>query len=226
MRQFSTALAHELRTPLAALRGRSELALMQHMSVEQYRQALTDQLEELDTLARLISQLLTLARAEAGQIPLQRAPVDLAQLAATLVDQVEAVAQAKGVTLTVHAPAPVTVLGDASWLERLLLNLLDNAIKFTPSGGRIGVRVQREGVDAVLQVHDSGVGIAPGAVPHVFERFFRGDPARSAGSEGAGLGLSLVKWIADRHGATVAVDSRPGDGTIMAVRMPVQVPPG
>ena len=223
MRQFSTAIAHELRTPLAALRGRTELALMQHMSVDQHRQALTDQLEELDTLSRLISQLLTLARAEAGQIPLQRMPVDLAYMAATLVEQLEPVAQAKGCRLSVHASSPVGVLGDAGWLERLLLNLLDNAIKFTPSGGAIEVYVRRDGGDAVLEVADSGVGIAPGAVPHVFERFFRADASRSTAAEGAGLGLSLVKWIADRHAATVSVHRRAEGGTTMVVRMPVQV---
>jgi heavy metal sensor kinase len=224
MRQFSTAIAHELRTPLAALRGRTELALMQHLSIDQYRQSLTDQLEELDTLARLISQLLTLARAEAGEIPLQRVPVDVALLASTLVEQLEPVAQAKGCSLAVEVAGAVLVLGDAGWLERLLLNLLDNAIKFTPAGGRIGVNVRRDGAEAVVEVRDSGVGIPPGAVPHVFERFFRGDPARSAGAEGAGLGLSLVKWIADRHGATVAVASQPGGGTTMAVRLPAHGP--
>jgi heavy metal sensor kinase len=220
MRQFSAAIAHELRTPLAVLRGQTELALMQARNAEDYQRALRDQLEELDTLSRLVSQLLTLARAEAGEIPLARAPVDLSALAVSIVEQLDPVAQAKSVTLSADAADHVSVLGDAEWLERLLLNLLDNAIKFTPEGGRISVRVATEGSDAVLEVRDTGVGIAPEALPHVFERFFRGDPARSAAAEGAGLGLSLVKWIADRHGARLSVDSRPNEGSTFIVRIP------
>jgi heavy metal sensor kinase len=222
MRQFSTAIAHELRTPLAVLRGQTEMALMHAGTPEDYQRTLTDQLEELDTLSRLVSQLLTLARAEAGEIPLQRVPVDLSALAVSLVEQLEPVAQAKGCSLAADVGGGVVVLGDAGWLERLLLNLLDNAIKFTSAGGRISVHVTREGADAVLEVRDTGIGIASEVLPHVFERFFRGDPSRSAGAAGAGLGLSLVKWIADRHGATVSVDSRPDDGSAFVVRMAAQ----
>ena len=149
-----------------------------------------------------------------------RAPVDLSALTVSIVEQLDPVAQAKGVGLSADAVEHVSVLGDAEWLERLLLNLLDNAIKFTPEGGRISVRVASEGSDAVLEVRDTGVGIAPDALPHVFERFFRGDPARSAAAEGAGLGLSLVKWIADRHGARLSVDSRPNEGSTFIVRIP------
>jgi heavy metal sensor kinase len=219
MRQFSAAIAHELRTPLAVMRGQTELALMQARTAEDYRRALTDQLEELDRLSRLVSQLLTLARAEAGEIPLAHSPVDLSALASSIVEQLDPVAQAKAVNLAVETSGPAIVLGDAGWLERLLLNLLDNAIKFTPGGGRISVRVTNEATEAVLEVQDTGVGIVPEALPHLFERFFRGDPARSAVSEGAGLGLALVKWIADRHGATVSVDSQPNEGTTFVVRM-------
>ena len=132
MRQFSAAIAHELRTPLAALRGETELALMQARTVEDYRRGLTDQLEELDKLARLVSQLLTLARAEAGEIPLARNPVDVSALVQSLVEQLEPVAQARAIELAVGGRAGLTVLGDAGWIERLVLNLLDNAIKFTP----------------------------------------------------------------------------------------------
>ena len=192
---------------------------MQARTAEDYKRALTDQLEELDTLSRLVTQLLTLARAEAGEIPVAHEPVDLAALAVSIADQLDPVAQSKGITLAAEASEPVVVLGDAGCLERLLLNLLDNAIKFTDAGGRIAVRVRGEASDAVLEVRDTGAGIAPDALPHLFERFFRGDPARSAAAEGAGLGLSLVKWIADRHGATVSVDSRPNEGSTFVVRM-------
>ena len=220
MRQFSAAIAHELRTPLAALRGETELALMRSRTPDEYRRGLASQLEELDKLARLITQLLTLARAEAGEIPLTREPVDLAALAASIVEQLEPVAQARDVELTCQAQTQVMTMGDAAWLERLLLNLLDNALKFTPPGGRIRVRAGRDEAAAVLEVCDTGIGIPEESLQHVFERFYRVDPSRSSGSEGVGLGLSLVKWIADRHGATVDVSSREAEGTTFLVRFP------
>jgi heavy metal sensor kinase len=221
MRQFSAAIAHELRTPLAALRGETEVTLLKASSIEDYRRGLTDQLEELDKLARLVSQLMTLARAEAGQIPLARTAVDLSALSLSLVEQLEPVAQARAVTIAADVRPSVIVTGDAGWLERLILNLLDNAIKFTPAQGRIVVRVRSDGESAVLEVEDNGVGIAPEALPHVFERFYRADPARSSsGTEGVGLGLSLVKWIADRHSATLGVQSQPGQGARFTVEFP------
>jgi heavy metal sensor kinase len=222
MRQFSAAIAHELRAPLAALRGETELMLLQARTIDDYRAGLTEQLEELDKLSRLVSQLLTLARAEAGQIPLDRAPVDLSGLASSIVEQLEAVAQARGIALSCDVQPHVVVLGDSGWLERLLLNLLDNAIKFTADGGRISVTVTSEGGFARIAVRDTGMGIPPEAIPHLFERFFRVDPARSAAHEGAGLGLSLVKWIAERHGATLSVDSRPNEGSAFVVSLPAE----
>jgi heavy metal sensor kinase len=217
MRQFSTALAHELRTPIAALRGEIELAAMKPDSGEAYRRTAASQLEELDRLKRLIDQLLTLARAESGQIPLSRERVDLGMLAASAVDQVELVAQASGLELTCDTAPGVLVNGDAEWLERLLLNLLDNAFKFTPRGGRVRVLVSGAGSQAFLEVSDTGIGMPPDVLPHVFERFYRADPARSSSARGVGLGLSLVKWIADRHDGAVQASSGPGQGATFRV---------
>jgi len=220
MRQFSAALAHELRTPLAALRGDIEMAMRQRGSDDVQRR-FASQLEEIDKLKRLIDQILLLARAEAGEIPLTLDAVDLGALVASLVDQVEPVAQAGGIALRCEQSDAVVVRGDADWLERLVLNLLDNAIKFTPPGGRVVVHVSREGAVARLAVQDTGVGIDSEVRPHIFERFFRADPARSPGVNGAGLGLSLAKWIVDRHHGVIDVDSQPGQGATFTVRLPL-----
>ena len=219
MRQFSTALAHELRTPIAALRGEIELAAMRPGAGEAERRSAGSQLEELDKLKRLIDQLLTLARAESGQIPLARERVDLGVLAVSAVEQLEAVAQASGLELRCEAGDGVTVEGDAEWLERLLLNLLDNAFRFTPRGGRVVVRVWAADGQARLEVRDTGIGMAPEVLSHVFERFYQADPARSSSARGIGLGLSLVKWIADRHDGVVQAVSVPGEGSTFNVQI-------
>ena len=219
MRQFSTALAHELRTPIAALRGEIELAAMRPGAGEAERRSAGSQLEELDKLKRLIDQLLTLARAESGQIPLLRERVDLGALAVSAVEQLEAVAQAGGLELRCDTEDGVMVEGDAEWLERLLLNLLDNAFRFTPRGGRVEVHVSAADGQARLEVRDTGIGMAPEVLSHVFERFYQADPARSSSARGIGLGLSLVKWIADRHDAAVQAASAPGEGSTFSVQI-------
>jgi heavy metal sensor kinase len=224
MRQFSAALAHELRTPLAALRGEIELALGRLGSGDANRDHLASQIEEIDRLKRLIEQILTLARAEAGQIPLSFAPLDVGDLAMALVEQLEPVAQARGITLTSECAPGAVVRGDGEWLRRLLINLLDNALKFTGEGGRVCVRVAPSGDRVTIAVQDTGVGISPADRPHVFERFFRADPSRTSSTEGTGLGLSLVQWIVERHDGSIAVDSQVGAGTTFLVSLPRSSP--
>jgi heavy metal sensor kinase len=220
MRHFSTALAHDLRTPLAALRGEIELALQRRANDETEQRALVSQIEELDKLKRLIDHVLTLARAESGQIHLRFSAVDVGELATFLVEQLEPVAQARGVNLACERSGSTLATADASWLERLLLNLLDNAMKFTPAGGSIVVGVQGTEDGVRLDVRDNGIGMAPEVVEHIFDRFYRADPARSSDREGAGLGLSLVRWIAARHGGTITVASQPGQGSTFRVALP------
>ena len=220
MRQFSTALAHELRSPIAALRGEIELLAMKaDVDDSTYRQSAASQLEELDKLKRMIDQLLTLARAESGQIPLAHQRVELGPLVTSVVEQVEAVAEAAGLSLKAEVVDEAAVNGDPEWLERLLLNLLDNAFKFTERGGQVTVRLMSQADMARLEVQDTGVGMAADVVPHVMERFYRADPARSPSLQGVGLGLSLVKWIVDRHHGTIEIDSQPGRGSTFIVNI-------
>lgn len=240
MRQFSAAMAHELRTPLAALRGEIDLAWHAPGVSSEQRDRFGSQLEEIDRLTRLIDRILTLARAEAGQIKLARTPVDLSELAQRLVEQLEPIAAAKSIELRCEPPtevsaalsaggvlaasglaAPIIVEGDAGWLERLLLNLVDNAIKFTPEQGRVVIRVARNGAGARIDVEDTGMGLSSDDARRVFERFFRADASRSSATEGAGLGLSLVQWIAEQHGGVVSVRSRTGEGSTFTVTLPI-----
>jgi heavy metal sensor kinase len=218
MRQFSAALAHELRTPLAILRGEAELALIETQSAAE-RERLVSQIDEYDRLTRLINQILTLARAEAGEIAIAHQPVDLSALGSDVVEQIEPVAAAGGVTLTSSILPDVMVQGDAGWLGRLLLILLDNAIKFTPAGGRISVALSSANGLARLSIADNGIGIAPEAIQRVFDRFYRADGSRSRQTDGAGLGLALAKWIAESHRATIDVTSTPGEGSTFTVTL-------
>ena len=220
MKQFTASISHELRTPLAVLRGEAEIALMEANTTDQYRRVLGSQLEEFEKLTRMINQLLTLARAESGEVAMAHEPVDLSSMAESLSEQLEPVAASKNVNLSWHCQPGVKVSGDAGWIERIVLNLIDNAIKFTGAGGNVDVRVSQNGNDRTLEVHDSGMGIPPESVPHIFERFYRADPSRANRADGAGLGLSLVKWAVDQHHGSVNVETNPGKGSTFRVIFP------
>ena len=221
MRQFTASISHELRTPLTALRGEAEVALMEARTPEGYRRVLTSQLEEFDKLTELINRLLTLARAEGGEINLANERVNLSVLVRSLVAQMEPVASWKKIQLRVQADCELWVRGDPHWLERAVLNLLDNAIKFTPQGGDVDVTVAAEKEYARLNVRDTGIGIPPDALPHVFERFYRAEPSRSKEIDGAGLGLALVKWIVEHHRGRVAVESQVKQGSSFTIWLPL-----
>jgi len=222
MKEFTAGISHELRTPLTALRGEAEVALSRSGSLEEYRQVLESQLEEFDKLAKMISQMLTLARAESGEITIAQQDVDLSALAGSLVDQVRPMAAWKDISLSLRADPSIRVVGDPGWLERAILNLLDNAIKFTGGGGVVEVTIARQGGFAILMVCDNGIGIPEEALPHIFQRFYRVDSSRSGEQGIAGLGLSLVEWIVRQHRGSVEAESRPGTGSSFTVKLPLE----
>jgi two-component system, OmpR family, sensor kinase len=220
MKQFTASISHELRTPLTALRGEAEVMLLQPHPVQEYRRLLASHLEEYDRLTRLINRLLTLARAEAGDIPMHLERVDLAQLTRYLIEQLESVASSKEISLSIDAKDEVNVTADHDWLETAILNLLDNAIRYTPDGGFVTASVAKDAAEGILEIRDTGIGIPADALPHIFERFYRADPSRNGSSEGAGLGLSLVQWIVAQHHGKIEVKSEPGKGSRFIVRLP------
>ncbi|MFB3813525.1 MAG: ATP-binding protein [Terriglobales bacterium] len=220
IKQFTANISHELRTPLVVLQGETEIALMKPGLTEECRQILSSQLEEFDKLRKLTNQLLTLAQADAGQIRLQKEVVDISALACALRDHAEVLAASRGIDLCAKCPAPVAVAGDSSWLERMVLNLLDNAIKFTAPGGRVEIATGSSGAHAYIQVSDTGIGISAESLPHIFDRFYRSDSSRSE-VEGAGLGLSLVKWIVEAHGGSIHATSTLGAGSQFTVLLPL-----
>lgn len=221
MQQFTASISHELRTPLTALRGEAEIALLEARSVDEYKHVLASQLEEFDKLSHMINQLLVLASAEAGEIQWTDQRVDLSALTASLADQLDPVATNKKITLETDVPPNINIRGDASWIERVILNLLDNAIKFTPEGGRVKISVTAEAGQAILRVQDNGIGIPPESLPHIFDRFYRAEPSRSKQIEGVGLGLALARWIVEKHRGRILAESQPGQGTTLTVILPL-----
>ena len=220
-RQFTADASHELRTPLTAIKGQVEVTLSKQRSAGAYHEVLQAVNEEVDRMIRLVGSLLTLARADAGQIPPAVEPVDLAELVAGAVEQVRPLAGERGVELSVASGPAVTLQADEGLLLQLLLNLLDNAVKYTPSGGRATVGWDAKDGQAELWVRDTGAGIAAEHLPHVFDRFYRVNKARSRAQGGVGLGLSICRWIAEAHGGSISVQSSPGQETTFTVVLPV-----
>lgn len=220
--RFTADASHELRSPLGAMRAAVEVALQQSRSADEYRDMLASLGEQCERLTALVNKLLLLARADAGQVEIRRSEVDLTALVGEVVDLYQPLAEDRGVQIAWQATEAVNVQGDASWLRQMAVNLLDNAIKFSETGGRVELRVEKAGGRARFAVSDAGIGIAPERLPHVFERFYQVDGARSAG--GHGLGLSICRWIAEIHGGTIEAASRPGEGATFTVSLPTGVP--
>jgi signal transduction histidine kinase len=219
---FVADASHELRTPLSLIRANAEL-LQRHprKTVGASKEAVDDIISETDRLSTLVSQLLTLARADAGATTFTLTEIALHDLVEDVGKQVRVLADKKGLQLDVRVDGPVRVTGDEVRLRELLLILLDNAIKFTDAAGTVALTLAADGGKAVVQVRDSGRGIPPDMLPHVFDRFYRADKARSREEGGAGLGLAIAKWIVEGHRGAIRVDSYPGMGTTVTVELPV-----
>lgn len=220
-RRFTADASHELKTPLAVLRGDIEVTLRRERSAEEYQRVLESSLEEIEQLTRLTDDLLTLARSDADRSVLDLEQVRLDLLATDAFAYMAQLAETKAVALTCDAPEPVTVEGDQKRLKQLLVNLLDNAIKYTQVGGSARLSLTTKDSSAVIEVSDTGRGIPATALPHVFERFYRQTDPRDTRVTGFGLGLAISKWIADAHGGSIEVDSREGEGSRFTVRLPL-----
>jgi len=218
MQRFTADAAHELRTPLTALRGGIEIALRAERSPDEYRRVLTSSIEEVDQLIRLAEDLLLLSRSTVG-LTATRQPVDVEPLCLEALELGVRLAKGKNVTVSMGATAPAVVSGDASALRRALLNLVDNAVKYTPSGGSVTISLEKARDGVALVVEDTGIGIDPADARRIFEPFVRLDEGRSRDTGGSGLGLAIARSVVVAHGGTLEVDSRPGGGSRFTIRL-------
>ena len=219
MRRFMADAAHELKTPIAILRTNADVALQQSRDEEGYKAALRSVENESRRLGGLVDHLLVLARADAGERHPQRQRIFLDDIAADCLGAGRVMSERKGVRMIVDRFEETPIDGDPALIRELILILLDNAIKFTPRDGAITLTVAMVGTQPTLKVEDSGVGILPADLPNVFQRFYRGETDQD-GQSGAGLGLSIAKWIADEHGAEISLTSERGIGTAVNVSFP------
>ncbi|MGD0661127.1 MAG: ATP-binding protein [Syntrophorhabdales bacterium] len=221
MRQFTADASHELQTPLTILRGEVEIALRAERSPEEYVRVMKSALEEIERISLLVEGLLLLARSDAGVLKMDLKPLDPMALVEDVLGRLGPLARARSVALSLGSMEPMEMRGDLVHLRRLLFNLVDNAIKYTPEGGTVRVSVERRGEWAMLAVEDTGIGVAHEEQHKVFQRFYRSAEARSGAEGGSGLGLAIVKSIAEAHGGRAEVESAPGRGSTFKVYLPL-----
>ncbi len=221
-RQMIADIAHELRTPLSTIQGNLEALL------DGVYATTPERIEAIHAktlmLGRLINDLQELSLAEAGELSLEKHPTDLAWLVARLQDQVQPQCDEKEITLLVETPSILSIAIDRERIEQILLNLLSNALRYTERGGQVRMSVQPGETEIHISVADTGKGIAPEDLPHIFERFYRGDKSRSRSSGGAGLGLAIAKRLVELHGGRIWAESKLGQGTTFTFSLPSSSP--
>ena len=225
-RRFVADASHELRTPLTVLRGEIESIAQEPLLAPEWRDRLGSALEELERLVCIVEGLFAISRLDAGEAQTEWVKFDLARLTAATADQMALLAEDKNIKITCGSKREVWVEGDRARMKQVVVNLLDNAIKYTPDGGKVSLTVDARQGKAVLEVEDNGIGIPPGALPRVFERFYRVDQARSRERGGAGLGLSIVKSICAAHHGQVEAISTPAQGSTFRIELPLSSAPG
>lgn len=220
-RRFTADASHELRTPLAVMQAEATLSLSKPRSDAEYRRSLESVAQEASYMSSIIGKLLFLARSDTGKEPLNIEQVNLRDLLAGLSSDIEALGREKGLEMKLGLLEDLVVQGDRVRLRQLFLNIMDNAVRYTPSGGSMSVSVVRKDGMAVVAVGDTGIGIPAEHLPHVFERFYRVDKARSRAEGGAGLGLAIARHVAEEHGGRIEATSEPGKGSTFYVSLPV-----
>ena len=225
-REFVANVSHELKTPLTSVQGFAQAILDGTADTPESRQQATRVIyDEAGRMHRMVLDLLELARLDAGTLDLQRLPVDLPALLNNVAEKFTPQARAAQLSIRVETTALPTVTGDGDRLAQVFTNLVDNALKNTPAGGSVTLRAALTGSEVQVNVVDSGAGISPEALPHIFERFFQADPSRPGGEKhGTGLGLAIVREIVKAHGGKISVCSAPGTGSTFTVTLPLTAP--
>ncbi len=225
IRQFSMNVAHELKTPLTILKGESELALSSSIPPDEVRALMTSYLEETIRMSRIVDDLLTLAKADPGQLPIRREPVRIDDLVKELYEDALLLSTGKNLRIELRETASAYVLGDETRLRQLFRILISNAVQYTDRGGSIILQCDVEASHVAITFEDTGVGIPAESIDKIFERFYRVDHARTRSTGGSGLGLSIAKWITEIHSGTISVASQAGKGSRFTVRLPLYQPP-
>jgi heavy metal sensor kinase len=224
IKDMNDHIAHDLRSPITRIRGTAEVALTAGKSLNDYENLAASTIEECDRLLEMINTMLMISKTEAGVGELSREAIDLAGFVREACELFQPSAEDQGIVLTCHAPDRSRVSGDARMIQRMLSNLLDNAIKYTPPGGAVTVSLSEKDARVFVLVEDTGCGISPSELPRIFDRFYRGDQSRS--KPGFGLGLSLARAIARAHGGDITAASVPGKGSTFTVTLPQYYPSG